>query len=60
MAGSMMSMIKGVTVGLATGMVVGYVGKKMLDDGSDVLKKKADKAIDTMEDVADTARYIAQ
>ena len=56
----MMSMIKGVTVGLATGMVVGYVGKKMLDDGPKVLKKKADKAINTMENVADTSRYIAQ
>lgn len=60
MAKSMMSMIKGATLGLATGMVVGYVGKKMLDDGSAVVKKKADKAIDTMDEVVDTARYIAK
>lgn len=56
----MMSMLKGTAFGLMAGMAVGYVGKKMLDDGPQVLKKKADKAIDTMEDVAETARYIAQ
>ncbi len=53
-----MGVAKGVAFGMATGMVAGYVGKKMMDDGSRGLRKKANKALDTMENIASTAKYI--
>ncbi|MBQ0097535.1 MAG: hypothetical protein KBS62_01190 [Oscillospiraceae bacterium] len=58
MASNVMSVVKGVTFGMASGIVVGFVGKKMLDDGKYGLKRKANRAIDTMEDIAETAKYI--
>jgi len=57
-SGSMMSAVKGMALGLASGMVAGYVGKKMLDDGKRGIKRKANKAIDTMENITSTAKYI--
>lgn len=56
--GNAMSVVKGVAVGMATGMVAGYVGKKMMDENRRGLKKKANKALDTMENIASTAKYI--
>ena len=56
--GGFMSAMKGMAIGVASGMVAGYVGKKMYDDGKRGLKKKANKAIDTMENITSTAKYI--
>ncbi|MBQ6627177.1 MAG: hypothetical protein IIX27_07835 [Ruminococcus sp.] len=56
--GNFMGIMKGVAFGMASGMVAGYVGKKMLDDGKKGMRKKANRAIDTMENIASTAKYI--
>ncbi len=56
--GNTMGIVKGVAVGMATGMVAGYVGKAMMSTGKNGLKKKANKALDTMENIASTAKYI--
>lgn len=56
--GNFMSVVKGMAFGVASGVVAGYVGKKMLDDGKRGMRKKANRAIDTMENIASTAKYI--
>ncbi|MBQ4128302.1 MAG: hypothetical protein IJD68_00860 [Ruminococcus sp.] len=56
--GNFMGVMKGVAFGMASGMVAGYVGKKMMDEGKHGMRKKAHRAIDTMENIASTARYI--
>ncbi len=56
--GKFMSVVKGVAFGMATGMAAGYVGKKMMDEGKHAMRKKANRAIDTMENIASTAKYI--
>lgn len=53
-----MSVVKGMAFGMASGMIAGYVGKKMMDDGKKGMRKKANRAIDTMENIASTAKYI--
>ncbi len=58
MAKSFMSAAKGMMLGVATGMAAGYVSKKMMDQGSKSIRKKANRAIDTMENIASTAKYI--
>ncbi len=55
---SMMSVAKGMATGLMVGAVAGYVGKKLKDDGTGMLKRKANRAKNTMENIADTAKYI--
>lgn len=56
--GNFMSVVKGMAFGMASGMIAGYVGKKMMDDGKKGMRKKANRAIDTMENIASTAKYI--
>ncbi len=56
--GNVMGIVKGVAFGMATGAVAGYVGKKMMDNGTRGMRKKANKALDTMENIANTAKYI--
>ena len=56
-SGSMMSMVKGVALGMAAGVAVGIAGKNMIDNNPK-LKKKANKAMRTMESVLDTAHYM--
>lgn len=58
MASKTMGVIKGVAFGMASGMVVGYVGKNMMGMSKHTMKKKANKAINTMENIASTAKYI--
>ncbi|MBR2714915.1 MAG: hypothetical protein IKB73_01755 [Ruminococcus sp.] len=53
-----MNVVKGVAFGMASGMVAGFVGKKMMDEGKKGMRKKANRAIDTMENIASTAKYI--
>jgi uncharacterized membrane-anchored protein YhcB (DUF1043 family) len=53
----MMEMVKGAAIGMAAGMAVGYLGKKTVD-ANPKLKKKANKALHTMESIMDTAQYM--
>ncbi len=53
----MMNMVKGAAIGLAAGMAVGIVGKNAVDRNPK-LKKKANKAIKTVESIMDTAQYM--
>ena len=52
-----MNVVKGVAIGMAAGMAVGYVGKKAADDNQKK-KKKANRAYKTFENIVDTAQYM--
>lgn len=54
---SMMNVVKGAAIGLVAGMAVGIVGKNAVDNNPK-LKKKANKAMRTMESIMDTAQYM--
>ena len=54
---SMMNVVKGAAIGLAAGMAVGVIGKNAVDNNPK-LKKKANKAMRTMESIIDTAQYM--
>ena len=54
---SMMNEVKGAAIGLAAGMAVGIIGKNAVDNNPK-LKKKANKAMRTMESIMDTAQYM--
>ena len=53
---SMMNVVKGAAIGLAAGMAVGIIGKNAVDNNPK-LKKKANKAMRTVESIMDTAQY---
>ncbi len=53
----MMNVVKGAAIGLAAGMAVGIVGKNMVDNNPK-LKRKANKAMRTVETIMDTANYM--
>lgn len=53
----MMNVVKGAAIGLAAGMAVGIVGKNMVDNNPK-LRKKANKAMRTVETIMDTANYM--
>lgn len=52
-----MKVVKGVTAGVALGALAGYVGRTMNSDKRH-MKKKANKAMETMSDVMDTVSYM--
>ena len=54
---SMMNVVKGAAIGLAAGMAVGIIGKNAVDNNPK-LKKKANKAMTTVESIMDTAQYM--
>ena len=58
MKSNAMNIAKGAAIGMVSGIVVGFVGKKMIDDGKRGLKKKADRAMNTIENIADTVKYM--
>ncbi len=58
MANGVMGVVKSVSFGLATGAVVGYMGHKIVESNPTKLKRKAKKAINTMNNLADTAKYM--
>ena len=58
MKSNAMNIVKGAAIGMVSGVVVGFVGKKMIDDGKRGLKKKADRAMNTIENIADTVKYM--
>lgn len=49
--------MKGVALGMMAGIAVGCCGRKMYDENPK-LKRKASKAIHTMESMLDTAHYM--
>ena len=57
MKGSM-SVIKGAAAGMAMGLLVGFGTKMIMDDSKKGLKKKANKVMNTVEEMADTVKYI--
>lgn len=54
---SVMNMVKGAAIGMVAGMAVGYMGKKTVDNNPK-FRKKANKALHTMESIMDTAQYM--
>ena len=52
-----MNMMKGVAVGMIAGAVVGYAGKSAADENPKI-RKKISRAKRTVNDVADTAKYM--
>lgn len=57
MENPMMNIVKGASVGLVAGIAVGYAGKKMIDQNPR-MKKKANRAMRTMESMLNTAQYM--
>ncbi len=53
----MMNIVKGAAIGIAAGVAMGYVGKKSMDNNPK-LRKKANRALRTMESLVDTAQYM--
>ena len=53
----MTDIMKGVALGMMAGIAVGCCGRKMYDENPK-LKRKASKAIHTMESMLDTAHYM--
>ena len=52
-----MNMVKGAAVGMLAGVCLGYAGKSAADENTKI-RKKISRAKHTMNDVADTARYM--
>ena len=53
----LMNMIKGAVVGMAAGACLGYDGKTAADENPKI-RKKICRAKQTVNDVADTAKYM--
>lgn len=53
----MMNIVKGAAIGIAAGVAMGYVGKKSMDNNPK-LRKKANRALRTVESLVDTAQYM--
>lgn len=53
----MMNIVKGAAIGMAAGVAMGYVGKKSMDNNPK-LRKKANRALRTVESLVDTAQYM--
>lgn len=56
MSKAAMNVVKGVTAGIVAGVVVNYVTKNA--GSKHHMKKKANKAFDTMTEVMDTVSYM--
>ena len=54
---NVMNVVKGVAIGMMAGAAVGYVGKKAADENPK-LRKKANRAYKTSENIVDTAQYM--
>ncbi len=52
-----MNIAKGAAIGMIAGVAVGYLGKKASDDNPK-LRKKANRAYKTFENIVDTAQYM--
>lgn len=57
MAKGAMNVVKGVAGGMIAGMAVGAIGKTVIDN-KPKLRKKANKAMNTVGQIIDTAQYM--
>ena len=57
MAKGTMNVVKGVAGGMIAGMAVGAIGKTVIDN-KPKLRKKANKAMNTVGQIIDTAQYM--
>ena len=57
MAKGTMNVVKGVAGGMIAGMAVGAIGKTVIDS-KPKLRKKANKAMNTVGQIIDTAQYM--
>ncbi len=55
--GNVMNVAKGVLGGMLAGVAIGAAGKMMIDK-TPKMKKKADRAVKTLGQIADTAQYL--
>ena len=53
-----MSMVKGIGAGIATGVVVGYMGSKLMKTSPKRIKKRAGKAMHAMGDLVEGVSYM--
>lgn len=52
------AVIAGMTLTMMTGVAVGVMGKKLVDDNQRMINRKAKKMAQAVENLADTTRYI--
>lgn len=57
MAKGAMNVVKGIAGGMIAGMAVGAIGKTVIDN-KPKLRKKANKAMNTVGQIIDTAQYM--
>lgn len=57
MAKGTMNVVKGIAGGMIAGMAVGAIGKTVIDN-KPKLRKKANKAMNTVGQIIDTAQYM--
>ena len=57
MAKGAMSVVKGIAGGMIAGVAVGAIGKSMIDK-KPKLRKKANRAMNTVGQIIDTAQYM--
>ncbi len=58
LAKNTMSMVKGIGAGIATGVVVGYMGSKLMKTSPKRIKKRAGKAMHAMGDLVEGVSYM--
>lgn len=57
MNNNLSKMVKGASLGLLAGVAVGFASKKMIDDNPK-MRKKANRAMQTVSSIIDTAQYM--
>ncbi|MDO5123065.1 MAG: hypothetical protein Q4D44_00180 [Eubacteriales bacterium] len=58
MSDSTMKLMKGMAMGAMLGMTAGVIGTKMMESNKKTMKRKANKALHTVENMIDTASYM--
>ena len=58
MSNSAMNLVKGMAWGAAFGVATAVAGTKLMETNKKSMKKKANKALKSMENVLDTASYM--
>ncbi len=58
MNNSAMNLVKGMAWGAAFGVATAVAGSKLMENNKKTMKKKANKALKSMENMLDTATYM--
>lgn len=53
-----MGIVKGVSAGLATGMLVGFVGTRMMNKNPKQMKRKANKTMQAVGEIVNGVSYM--